>query len=104
MTLKLWKLNERTGLWDYQRTVTSETSAEWLHIFKRGEPHATFVVSKNKPRQQRAASQGAREVRVSYTLGDQAIARGWYWESGRNIGGPFLTEAGARAAAAGHRR
>ena len=48
-SLRLWKLNEITGLWDYQRTVTPETADEWRRIFQIDEPKATFVVSKNKP-------------------------------------------------------
>jgi len=47
--LRLWKLNERTGLWDYQRTVTPETADEWRRIFQIDEPTATFKVSVNKP-------------------------------------------------------
>jgi alpha-L-arabinofuranosidase len=47
--LRLWKLNERTGYWDYQRNVTTETADEWRRIFQIDEPTATFVVSKNKP-------------------------------------------------------
>ena len=47
--MRLWKLNEITGLWDYQRTVTSENADDWLFQFQRIEPKATFVVSKNKP-------------------------------------------------------
>jgi hypothetical protein len=47
--LRLWKLNEVTGYWDYQRTVTPETADEWRRIFQNDEPKATFAVSKNKP-------------------------------------------------------
>ncbi len=49
LTMRLWKLNERTGLWDYQRSVTPETADEWRRIFQIDDPKATFVVSKNKP-------------------------------------------------------
>ncbi len=48
-SLRLWKLNERTGLWDYQRSVTPETADEWRRIFQIDDPKATFVVSKSKP-------------------------------------------------------
>lgn len=48
-TLRLWKFNQHTGLWNYQRTVTPETSDEWLKIFRRDEPRETFKVSANKP-------------------------------------------------------
>lgn len=48
-SLRLWKLNERTGYWDYQRSVTPETADEWRRIFQIDEPKATFVISKNKP-------------------------------------------------------
>ena len=47
--LRLWKLNERSGLWDYQRSVTPETADEWRRRFQIDEPKATFAVSKNRP-------------------------------------------------------
>jgi hypothetical protein len=47
--LRLWKLNERSGLWDYQRSVTPETADEWRRRFQIDEPRATFAVSKNRP-------------------------------------------------------
>ena len=47
--LRLWKLNERTGYWGYQRTVTPETADEWRRIFQIDEPKAVFMVSKNRP-------------------------------------------------------
>ena len=47
--LRLWKLNERSGLWNYQRSVTPETADEWRRHFQIGEPQATFIVSKRKP-------------------------------------------------------
>ena len=43
--LRLWKLNERTGYWDYQRTVTPETADEWRRIFQIDEAQAVFMVS-----------------------------------------------------------
>jgi hypothetical protein len=47
--LRLWKLNEVTGLWVCQRTVTPETADEWRRIFQIDEPTAVFTVSRNKP-------------------------------------------------------
>ncbi len=47
--MKLWKLNETTGYWDYQRNVTPETADEWRRRFQIDEPTATFRVSKAKP-------------------------------------------------------
>ena len=48
--LSLYKYNKRSGMWDYQRSVTPETKDQWLHIFKKDEPNDHFVVSKNKPK------------------------------------------------------
>lgn len=47
--MKLWKLNETTGYWDYQRNVTPETADEWRRRFQIDEPTATFRISKTKP-------------------------------------------------------
>ena len=48
-SLRLWKYNRITGLWNVQRTVLPETKDEWLAIFRRDEPKETFVVSASKP-------------------------------------------------------
>jgi hypothetical protein len=45
----LYKYNKRSGLWDHQRAVTSDTRDQWLHQFKKDEPDDHFVVSKDKP-------------------------------------------------------
>jgi hypothetical protein len=48
--MKLWKLNERTGYWDYQRSFEDPTQTlPWLAKFQELEPQATFKVSTNKP-------------------------------------------------------
>ena len=47
--LSLWKYNKRSGIWDYQRTVTEETKDQWLSVFKNDEPSETFRVALNKP-------------------------------------------------------
>jgi len=47
---RLWKLNNRTGYWDYQRSVTDETAAAWLARFREDEPEADFKVSLHRPK------------------------------------------------------
>jgi hypothetical protein len=47
--MKLWKLNERTGYWDYQRSVTPEDADEWRRRFQVDEPTAVFHISAGKP-------------------------------------------------------
>ena len=47
--MTLWKYNPASGLWKSERKVTPETKDKWLEIFKRDDPKAKFIVSKNKP-------------------------------------------------------
>jgi len=47
--MSLWKYNPVSGLWKSERTVTPETKDKWLEIFKKDDPKAKFIVSKNKP-------------------------------------------------------
>lgn len=47
--MTLWKYNPVSGLWKSERTVTPETKDKWLEIFKKDDPKAKFIVSKNKP-------------------------------------------------------
>ena len=47
--MTLWKYNPASGLWKSERTVTPETKDKWLEIFKKDDPKAKFIVSKNKP-------------------------------------------------------
>lgn len=47
--LRLWKLNERAGYWDYQRSVTEDTADAWRRRFQIDDPRATFKVSRGKP-------------------------------------------------------
>ena len=49
-SLRLWKYNQITGLWDYQRTVTEETQDKWLGIFRQDEPGEYFKISRSTPR------------------------------------------------------
>ena len=53
-SLKLWKLNEASGEWLYERNVEPDTQYEWLSHFQRFEPRATFKVSATKPTKKRA--------------------------------------------------
>lgn len=46
----IWKYNKRSGLWDHQRNVESDTKEQWLKIYKKDEPDAHFHVSSNKPK------------------------------------------------------
>lgn len=46
----LWKYNKRSGLWDYQRTVTPETKDQWLAVHKEDEPEEHFHVAQNRPK------------------------------------------------------
>jgi hypothetical protein len=48
-SLRLWKYNKITGLWNVEREVTPATADEWLRVFKSDEPDATFKVSKSRP-------------------------------------------------------
>ena len=41
----------------------------------------------------------AKPVYISYTEGDRAIPRGWYWERGTELVGPFKTKREAENAA-----
>lgn len=50
MSLRLWKYNRITGLWDYQRAVTEDTKLPWLRVFTAGEPFETFKVCTGRPR------------------------------------------------------
>ena len=47
--MTLWKYNPASGLWKSERKVTPETKDKWLEIFKKDDPKAKFIVSKNKP-------------------------------------------------------
>jgi len=47
--MTLWKYNSASGLWKSERKVTPETKDKWLEIFKKDDPKAKFIVSKNKP-------------------------------------------------------
>lgn len=48
--ITVWKYNERTGYWDYQRTCHPDTADSWLSIFSRDEPEAEFKLSLKKPK------------------------------------------------------
>ena len=47
--MKLWRFNQVTGYWVYQRTCAPGTENAWLTIFKRDDPKGFFKLSKNKP-------------------------------------------------------
>jgi hypothetical protein len=49
MNKTLWKYNKITGYWVAQRTVTPETAAQWLKVFKADEPGEKFKVAKSRP-------------------------------------------------------
>lgn len=48
--LVLWKYNPITGFWVSQRTVTDDTKDQWMEIYKKDDPKASFVVSSRKPK------------------------------------------------------
>lgn len=47
--LRLWRYNQTTGYWNYERSVTPETAEQWLAVFQKDEPTAYFKVSRHKP-------------------------------------------------------
>jgi len=47
--LTLWKYNPITGYWVSERNVLPATADQWLAIFERDEPEATFRVASRKP-------------------------------------------------------
>lgn len=47
--MALWRLNERSGLWRHERSVTPENASLWVAVFRKDEPEAIFVVSSKKP-------------------------------------------------------
>lgn len=49
-TIKLWKYNRVTGLWDYQRTCEPGTGRDWLAVFRKDEPSETFILGTRKPK------------------------------------------------------
>ena len=64
-SLSLWKHNKRSGLWDHQRTVTSETKDEWLKHFQKDEPEAHFHISKNRPKHNPSIKEDAPTTNIS---------------------------------------
>ena len=46
----IWKYNKRSGMWDHQRNVESDTKDQWLGIYKKDEPDSHFHVSSKKPK------------------------------------------------------
>ena len=46
----LWKYNERSGLWDHQRNVETDTQDQWLQHFQKDEPNSHFHISANRPK------------------------------------------------------
>lgn len=49
MSLGLWKYDRVTGYWQRERSVTPETAAHWLEVFRHDEPREFFKVSKVRP-------------------------------------------------------
>lgn len=49
MTKGLWRYNAITGEWKLERTCAPETAEEWLKIFQKDEPEASFKLSRKKP-------------------------------------------------------
>jgi hypothetical protein len=47
----LWKYNPTTGIWTLCRTCLQVTAENWMAIFKKDEPDATFIISRKKPKQ-----------------------------------------------------
>lgn len=57
-TLSLWALRYSAAKgrhWERVRSVTAETSQEWLRIFSSDEPGVQFCVSPIAPRRQNSA-------------------------------------------------
>ena len=54
--LRLWKYGRITGLWRAERTVTPDTSAQWLAIYRRDEPEEIFIVSARRPTHRKVPS------------------------------------------------
>jgi hypothetical protein len=48
--MALWKYNNTTGFWDYQRDTLKETEKQWLKVFEKQCPNDVFKISKSKPK------------------------------------------------------
>lgn len=54
-SLKLWKYNEASGQWEYQRNVEPDTADGWLQHFQKHEPRSRFKISATRPAKTRTA-------------------------------------------------
>jgi hypothetical protein len=48
--LHLYKLNQRSGLWEHERSAENAASGyDWYEIFQRDDPKGLFYLGKTKP-------------------------------------------------------
>jgi hypothetical protein len=78
MALALWKYNRITGYWTHERSVTKETSQQWLSIFSHDKPGEAFKVSARKP----SGKPTGGKTRQRNPLGKRKKSRG-SWPKGK---------------------
>lgn len=47
--MKIWRWNEVTGYWKYERDCYRENTENWLKIFSDDEPGVVFRASNRRP-------------------------------------------------------